>query len=226
PGHGGYDQGSAGPGGLLEKDLVLDVARRVGELIEQRMGSEVVYTRDDDTFVALEARAALANETKADLFLSIHANSSPYASVAGVETYYLNFTTARDALDVAARENAGSTRTVHELAEIVEKITQHDKVAESREFAGKMQAALFTAARTNPLARNRGVKKAPFAVLIGASMPSILAEIGFVSNRKEEDLLRKGDHRQRLAEALFRGITRYAESLSHFRVAQVKDSSP
>ncbi|MGH9659971.1 MAG: N-acetylmuramoyl-L-alanine amidase, partial [Bryobacteraceae bacterium] len=111
PGHGGYDQGSAGPGGLLEKDLVLDVARRLGELIEQRMGSEVVYTRDDDTFVALEARAALANEKKADLFLSIHANSSPYASVAGVETYYLNFTTARDALDVAARENAGSTRT-------------------------------------------------------------------------------------------------------------------
>jgi len=204
----------------LEKDLVLDVAQRLGKLIEDRLGSEVIYTRDDDTFIPLEARTELANEKKADLFLSIHANSSPYPNVSGIETYYLNFASTRDALDIASRENAGSQKAVHDLGDIIEKITRHDKAEESKDFAGKMQTALYSVAvRSNPSARNRGVKKAPFVVLIGANMPSILVEIGFISNSREESLLKRSDHRQKLAEALYKGVARYAETLSHFQVA-------
>jgi N-acetylmuramoyl-L-alanine amidase len=225
PGHGGHDQGTEGPHGLLEKDLVLDVAQRVGKLIEDKMGAEVIYTRTDDTFVPLEGRTELANEKKADLFLSIHANSSPVPRIAGVETYFLNFTNSRDALDVASRENASSQKSVFELQDIIQKITLHDKAEESREFASRVQASMYAfSARYFPGTRNRGVKKAPFVVLIGAHMPSILAEIGFLSNSREEALLKRSDYRQRLAEALFRGLQRYAETLSHFQVAQAKDN--
>ncbi|MGA2740670.1 MAG: N-acetylmuramoyl-L-alanine amidase [Bryobacteraceae bacterium] len=224
PGHGGHDEGTAGPDGLLEKDLVLDVALRLGKLIESRMGSEVIYTRSDDTFIPLERRTAIANEKKADLFLSIHANSSPYPRIGGVESYYLNFTNAKEALAVASRENASSDKSVFELHDLIQKITLQDKAEESKEFAGSIQAALFPfAARYDPGIKNRGVKKAPFVVLIGASMPSVLAEIGFLSNSREEVLLKKSEHRQKLAEALYRGVSRYAQSLSHFEVAQAGD---
>jgi N-acetylmuramoyl-L-alanine amidase len=130
PGHGGHDNGTTGPEGLREKDLVLDVAKRLGALIEERMNSEVVYTRTDDTFVPLEQRTEIANQAKADLFLSIHANSSPLRSAAGVETYYLNFTTSKAALELAARENAGSQNSVFELQDLLEKIALKDKVDE------------------------------------------------------------------------------------------------
>ncbi|MGA3072708.1 MAG: N-acetylmuramoyl-L-alanine amidase [Bryobacteraceae bacterium] len=221
PGHGGQDEGTAGPNGLLEKDLVLDVALRLGKLIESRMASEVVFTRSDDTFIPLERRTAIANEKKADLFLSIHANSSPYPLIGGVESYYLNFTTAKDALAVASRENASSDKSVFELRDLIQKITLQDKAEESRQFAGSIQAALFPfAVRYNPGIKNRGVKKAPFVVLIGASMPSVLAEIGFLSNAREAALLSKPEHRQKLAEALYRGVSRYEQSLSHFELAQ------
>jgi len=221
PGHGGRDEGTSGPGGLLEKDLVLDVALRLGKLIESRMGSEVVFTRSDDTFIPLERRTAIANENRADLFLSIHANSSPYPRIGGVESYYLNFTNAKDALAVASRENASSDKSVFELRDLIQKITLQDKAEESKEFAGCIQATLFPfAARYDPGIKNRGIKKAPFVVLIGASMPSVLAEVGFLSNAREETLLKKPEHRQKLAEALYRGVSRYAQSLSHFEVAQ------
>ena len=221
PGHGGHDEGTVGPGGLTEKELVLDVALRLAKLIEARLGSEVILTRADDTFIPLERRTAIANERKADLFLSIHANSSPYPRIGGVESYYLNFTTSRDALAVASRENASSDKSVFELRDLIQKITLQDKAEESKEFAGRVQAALFPfAARYDPGIKNRGVKKAPFVVLIGASMPSVLAEIGFLSNRREEALLKLPEHRQKLAEALYRGVNRYAQSLSHFEVAQ------
>ncbi len=224
PGHGGHDDGTSGPNGLLEKDLVLDVALRLGKLIESRMGSEVLYTRSDDTFIPLERRTAIANEQKADLFLSIHANSSPYPRIGGVESYYLNFTNAKDALAVASRENASSDKSVFELRDLIQKITLQDKAEESKQFAASVQAALFPfAAHYDPGIKNRGVKKAPFVVLIGASMPSVLAEIGFLSNVREESLLKKSDHRQKLAEALYRGVFRYAQSLSHFEVAQAVD---
>jgi N-acetylmuramoyl-L-alanine amidase len=221
PGHGGHDEGTQGPKGLLEKDLVLDVAMRLGKLIEDRMGAEVIYTRSDDTFVPLEGRTALANDKKADLFLSIHANSSPTPRVTGVETYYLNFTDSKDAIDVASRENASAQKSVFELRDIIERISAHDKAEESRDFASRIQTALFAfSSKTFTAEKNRGVRKAPFVVLIGANMPSVLVEIGFLSNPREEMLLIKPDYRQKLAEALFRGLTKYAEGLSHFQVAE------
>lgn len=221
PGHGGHDTGSVGPGGLREKDLVLDVAQKLGQIIQDRMGSEVIFTRSDDTFIPLERRTEIANQAKADLFLSIHANSSPLRAAAGVETYYLNFTTSRSALDLAARENSGSQLTVYDLQGLLEKIALKDKVEESREFATRIQTALYRlSARTDGHVRDRGVKKAPFVVLIGASMPSVLAEIGFVSNAHDENIMRRDDYRERIAEALYKGIASYANSLSHFQVAQ------
>jgi len=220
PGHGGHDNGTEGPHGLLEKDLVLDVSKRLGKLIEEQLGAEVVYTRSDDTFVPLEGRTALANEKKADLFLSIHANSSAYPRIAGIETYYLNITGSKDALDVAARENAVSQKSVYELSDLIEQITKHDKSEESKEFAGRIQSSLYAfSARNLPGSKNRGVRSAPFVVLIGANMPSVLAEIGFLSNAREEANLKRPDYRQKLAESLFRGVSKYAESLSHFQVA-------
>ncbi|HEY6392248.1 MAG TPA: N-acetylmuramoyl-L-alanine amidase [Bryobacteraceae bacterium] len=221
PGHGGHDVGTTGPEGLREKDLVLDVSRRLGELIEERLGSEVIFTRADDTFVSLSRRTAIANDAKADLFLSIHANSSTLRSAAGVETYYLNFTTSKSALEVAARENAGSQKTIFELQDLLEKIALKDKVEESREFASRIQSSLFSVSVKNDAhARDRGVKKAPFVVLIGASMPSVLAEIGFISNARDEGIMKRSEYRQRLAEALYKGLASYASTLSHFQVAQ------
>jgi N-acetylmuramoyl-L-alanine amidase len=220
PGHGGHDQGTEGPKGLLEKDLVLDVALRVGKLVQDRMGAEVIYTRSDDTFVPLEGRTALANEKKADLFLSIHANSSPITRISGVETYYLNINGSRDAMDVAARENGPSQSSIFELQDIIKKIALHDKSEESHEFAKRVEASLYGFSLKNfPGTKDRGVKTAPFIVLIGANMPSVLAEIGFVSNSREEALLKKPDYRQKLAEALYKGMEKYTESLSHFQVA-------
>jgi N-acetylmuramoyl-L-alanine amidase len=224
PGHGGHDQGTQGVKGLLEKDLVLDVSQRLGKLIEERLNAEVVYTRSDDTFIPLEGRTALANEKKADLFLSIHANSSPFPRIAGVETFYLNFTDSKEAMDVASRENATSQKSIFDLQDLTQKIALHEKLDESKEFASRIQTSLFTFTSHNVAGeKNRGIKKAPFVVLIGANMPSVLAEIGFLTNAREEALLRKPDYRQKLAEALYRGLSRYAESLSHFQVAQTKD---
>jgi N-acetylmuramoyl-L-alanine amidase len=221
PGHGGHDTGTVGPEGLREKDLVLDISKRLGALIEERMNSEVIYTRTDDTFIALEQRTDIANQAKADLFLSIHANSSPLPSAAGVETYYLNFTTSKAALDLAARENAGSQNSIFELQDLLEKIALKDKVDESREFANRIQSALYSfSAKNDSHARDRGVRKAPFVVLIGASMPSVLAEIGFISNAHDEGVMKKAEYRQRLAESLYKGLSSYAATLSHFQVAQ------
>ncbi|HYL73414.1 MAG TPA: N-acetylmuramoyl-L-alanine amidase [Bryobacteraceae bacterium] len=220
-GHGGHDTGTIGPEGLREKDLVLDVVQRLGALIEDRLGSEVIYTRSDDTFIPLERRTEIANQAKADLFLSIHANSSPLPSAAGVETYYLNFTTSKAALDVAARENSGSQKTVFELQDLLQKIALKDKVEESREFAARIQSALYSfTTKSEAHARDRGVRKAPFVVLIGASMPSVLAEIGFISNAHDEAVMNRPEYRQRLAEALYKGLSAYASTLSHFQVAQ------
>jgi N-acetylmuramoyl-L-alanine amidase len=223
PGHGGHDTGTIGSGGLLEKELVLDIARRLGKLIEQRMGSEVVYTRTDDTFIPLEERTRIANEAGADLFLSIHANSSRSRNIAGSETFYLNFTTSKDELEVAARENATSQTSIHELQDLLQNIVKQEKSQESREFAVSIQKALYTGLSSGR-GKNRGVKKAPFLVLVRAGMPSVLAEVAFLSNPREETLLKRPDYRQRIAEALFKGIQQYANTLSHFRT--VKDTPP
>ncbi len=222
-GHGGHDTGTLGTHGLQEKDLVLDVALRLGKLLQTRMGADVVYTRDDDTFIPLETRTAIANQEQADLFISIHANSSDDSSARGVETYYLNFTTSRDALDVAARENAVSEKSIHELQDLVKKIALKEKIEESREFAADVQRSLYGALSPKAAGfRDRGVKKAPFIVLIGANMPSILAEISFVSNPTDERKLQTPEYRQKIADALYKGVSRYVSGLSGVKVAANK----
>lgn len=223
-GHGGHDVGTIGPDGLLEKDVVLDVAKRLGRLLETRLGAEVVYTRQDDTFIPLETRTAIANRERADLFISIHANSSHDPDARGVETYYLNFTSSPDALDVAARENAVSEQSIHQLQDLVKKIALKEKIEESREFAGDVQESLYGGLSLNNSGiHNRGVKKAPFIVLIGANMPSILAEISFVSNPTDERKMETSEHRQRIAESLYRGVSKYCSGLSGVKVASKID---
>jgi N-acetylmuramoyl-L-alanine amidase len=220
PGHGGHDTGTIGPNGLLEKDLVLDVSKRLGKLLEARLGAQVVFTRRDDTFIPLETRTVIANQEQADLFVSVHANSSHDPDARGVETYYLNFTSSPEALEVAARENAASDQDIHELQDLVKKIALKEKIDESREFASDVQESLHSglAAKTSGV-RDRGVKKAPFVVLIGANMPSILAEISFISNPGDERRLQSPDYRQRIAESLYRGISRYVNGLGGVKVA-------
>ncbi len=226
PGHGGHDTGTIGPNGLREKDLVLEVGRRLGKLLEARLGAEVVYTRKDDTFIPLETRTAIANQQRADLFISIHANSSHDPNARGVETYYLNFTSSPEALEVAARENAVSEKSIYELQDLVKKIALKEKIEESREFAADIQASLHSGLATkSPSIRNRGVKKAPFIVLIGANMPSILAEISFVSNPSDEHRLKTSEYRQRIAESLYRGIAKYADGLSGVKMASKIDKT-
>ncbi|HEU5020718.1 MAG TPA: N-acetylmuramoyl-L-alanine amidase [Bryobacteraceae bacterium] len=218
-GHGGHDDGTIGANGVLEKDVVLDVALRLATLVQTRLGAEVVLTRSDDTFVPLTERTAIANRYKADLFLSIHANSSSVRSVSGTETFLLNLHSSPGAIGVAARENAGSDQSIGELRDLVRSIAQNDKIAESATFAADIQNAIYAqAVKGNSAARDRGVKKAPFVVLIGARMPSVLAEIGFLSNRTDERNLANGDYRQKVAESLYRGIAEYSGSLSHFEV--------
>ena len=227
PGHGGHDTGTIGPNGLEEKDLVLDVSRRLGKLLQTRLGAEVIYTRKDDTFIPLETRTAIANEEGADLFVSVHANSSHDPDARGVETYYLNFTSSPDALEVAARENAVSEKSIHELQDLVKKIALKEKIDESQEFASDVQNSLHSGlAAKNPGERDRGVKKAPFIVLIGANMPSILAEISFVSNPGDERRLATSDYRQKIAESLYRGIAKYVGGLSGVKVASKIDKDP
>jgi N-acetylmuramoyl-L-alanine amidase len=216
PGHGGHDTGTIGPTGLMEKDLCLDVALRLGKIIQQRLpGAEVVYTRSDDTFIPLEERTRVANESKADLFISIHANSSHDHAARGIETYYLNLKGSPDAMEVAARENATAQESVHDLEDIVKKIARSEKIDESREFAADIQESLAKRIqKLNKTVKDRGVRKAPFVVLVGADMPSILTEISFLSNPADEQLLKKPEHRQRVAEGLYQGMANYLQSLN------------
>lgn len=219
-GHGGHDSGTLGADGIQEKDVVLDVALRLGKLLHDRLGADIIYTRSDDTFIPLESRTAIANKAQADLFLSIHANSSPDPSARGVETYYLNFTSDPTALDVAARENAVSDQSIHQLSDLVKKIALKDKISESREFAEDVETSLYGGLHAgNQGLKNRGVKKAPFVVLIGANMPSILAEISFVTNPRDASQLRDPEYRERVAESLYRGVARYKGGLSASHVA-------
>jgi len=224
PGHGGHDTGTIGPTGLMEKDLCLDIALRLGKIIKQRLpGAEVVYTREDDTFVPLEDRTAIANQAKADLFISIHANSSRDHKARGVETYYLNFAGSEDAMEVASRENALSQGSIHELQDLIKKIARNEKIEESRELASDIQDALSKRLqRVYRSMKDRGVRKAPFVVLIGANMPSVLSEISFLSNPSDEQMLKKPDHRQRVAEGLYRGVESYLQSINSLTYNQPK----
>jgi N-acetylmuramoyl-L-alanine amidase len=228
PGHGGHDTGTIGPTGLMEKDLCLDVALRLGKIIQQRLpGADIVYTRSDDTFIPLEERTNIANEAKADLFISIHANSSQDHAARGVETYYLNLKGSPDAMEVATRENASSDQGVHDLEDLVKKIARNEKIDESKEFAEDIQDSLAKRMqKASKTVKNRGVRKAPFVVLIGADMPSILTEISFLSNPADEKLLKQPEYRQRVAEGLYQGVASYLQSLNSMTLNLPAKSAP
>jgi N-acetylmuramoyl-L-alanine amidase len=213
PGHGGHDPG-AKTKGLTEAELVLDVALRLEQLLSKQDGFEVVLTRRADTFVPLEERTAIANKEGADLFLSIHANASTNSAARGIETYFLNLTANPDAEMVAARENAASSRSMNQLPDIVKAIALNNKIHESRDFASMIQNSLHSQLqKTDASVRNLGVKQAPFMVLLGATMPSVLAEISFITNKQDAAMLKTEKHRQRIAEALLAGVLRYQQSL-------------
>lgn len=216
PGHGGSDTGAMGPHGLVEKSLCLDVALRLGQLIKKNIeGAEVIYTRKSDRYVSLEDRTAIANHAKADLFVSIHANSSDSPEARGVETYYLSLSASPESMKLATRENALALSSLHDLPELIQRITRNQKIAESRQLAEDMQSSLSARLQlVSARETNRGVKRAPFIVLTGANMPAILSEISFVSNASDESLLLESSQRQRIAEGLYRGIARYLDSLN------------
>jgi N-acetylmuramoyl-L-alanine amidase len=221
PGHGGHDPGAQGKG-VNEAELVLDVALRLEKLLSAVPGVEVILTRRTDEFVPLPERTAIANREGADLFLSIHANASTSAQARGIETYFLNFASNLSAASVAARENAASGQAMGALPDIVKAIALNNKLDESRDFAAQVQHAMMDKLRgQNKTVRDLGVKQAPFVVLIGAAMPSVLAEISFVTNPQEARLLKSGAYRQKIAEALYGAVRKYQTSLkSAMSVAQ------
>ena len=212
-GHGGHDPGVLGKG-LTEAALVLDVALRLEKLLLKEPGLEVVLTRRTDVYIPLEERTELANRESADMFLSIHANASRNATAKGIETYFLSFASSPEAEAVAARENSASAREMHQLPDIIKAIALNNKLDESRDLAHIVQESLVTSLRkSNREIRSRGVKKAPFVVLIGAAMPSVLAEISFVSNTQELSLLKTAAYKQKIAVSLFNAVMRYRKSL-------------
>lgn len=209
PGHGGFDTGAIGPNGLDEKTVTLSVALRLGRLLQQRLGVQVIYTRTTDVFVPLQERTEIANKAHADLFISIHANASTSPEATGVAAYYLNLTRNPRALEVAARENATTQLGNHALHHLLNSIAQNDKRQESADFCRDVDLSLAHGLDEV----NRGVKSAPFIVLIGAHMPSVLAEVSFLSNPHYARLLAEPGYRQRIAVALYHGIARYIRSL-------------
>ena len=212
-GHGGQDPGATS-NGLHEADVVLDIARRLARRLGAQPGVEVVMTRNDDTFVPLRKRTALANEVQADLFLSIHANASRNPKAHGVETYFLDFALDPEAERIAARENLAASGKMKDLQGLLETIAANSKLRESREFAAAIQRGMVSKLRpVNADLRDLGVKQAPFFVLIGARMPSVLAEVSFVTNRREAGLLATDAYRDRIADALLEGVLRYRAAL-------------
>jgi N-acetylmuramoyl-L-alanine amidase len=215
PGHGGHDPGALGSK-INESDIVLDVALRLEKLLQAERNFDVVLTRRTDVFIPLEERTAIANREHADLFLSIHANSSRNKQAHGIETYHLNFASNPEAEAVAARENAGAAQTMNHLPEIVKAIALNNKLDESRDFAHMVQESMVGGLKKqNDDMKDLGVKQAPFVVLIGAGMPSVLAEIAFISNSSEAALLRTGAYRQKIAESLFDAVKKYQKTLKN-----------
>jgi N-acetylmuramoyl-L-alanine amidase/putative methionine-R-sulfoxide reductase with GAF domain len=216
-GHGGWDLGTVGKQGLLEKDLVLEIARRLGKLLESRLGAEVILTRIDDNYIPLDERAGMANQAQADLFISVHANYSDLPSARGVETYYTNFFSVPTAKDLETRD---PDRGKSASAAVLSPAELRDKIEQSRRLAASVQRSLYgTLSAQNPGLRDRGVKEASYAVLTETTMPGILAEVSFVSSPTDEQKLRSDSYREQIAEALYRGIARYAASSRGVKVA-------
>ncbi len=223
-GHGGWDLGTVGRQGLLEKDLVLDVAQRLGKLLEDKLGGDVLYTRANDIYVPLEQRAEIANDAQADLFVSIHANNSDYPSARGVETYYTNVAAPANSLEIEKRENA--TASSSSPAPVLTTVTLKERTDESRRLAESVERALHgSLASRNPAIRDRGVKEAAFVVLTSTAMPAILAEVSFVSSPADERNLQSPSYRQQIAEALYKGVARYAAGGSHLKLASARGVS-
>ena len=222
-GHGGWDMGTVGRKGLLEKDLVLDVTRRLGKLLQARLGSEVIFTRTGDDYLPLDQRADFANQAQADLFVSIHANYSSLASARGVETYYTNTFAPPGSREI----EKGDSATVPQLTPIALSAGElHEKINESRRLAASIQRSLYaTLAANSPGIRDRGVKDSQFLVLMGTTMPSILTEISFVSSPADERNLLSETYRQQIAEALYKGIARYEAASRHVKMAEMQQSA-
>jgi N-acetylmuramoyl-L-alanine amidase len=215
PGHGGHDAGALGPTGLKEKDVNLKIAKALKSNIEQdgqNIGiTRVILTRNDDRFIPLEERTAIAKKLNADLFVSIHCNAAKNKNAYGIETYILSFTKDPDALAVAARENATTTRGLSDLKDIIQKYILSSKIEESKRLASHVQTSVVSNISNNyrPV-NNKGVKKAPFIVLIGADIPSILVESSFITNPREEKRLRSQSYVNEIAEGIYSGLKRYS----------------
>ena len=217
-GHGGWDLGTVGRRGLLEKDLVLEIAQRLGKLLESRLGAEVILTRNDDNYIPLDERAGVANQSQADLFISVHANYSDLPSARGVETYYTNFFSAPNAKDLETRQNATPSKDAVTVS--LSPADLHERIEQSRRLAASVQRSLYgTLSAQNPGLRDRGVKEASYVVLTETAMPGILAEVSFVSSPTDEQKLRSDGYREEIAEALYKGIARYAANSRGTKVA-------
>ncbi len=215
PGHGGKDPGTCSPSGLKEKDIVLDVALRVAKTLREKYGYEVILTRDRDVFIPLEERTAMANAKEADLFLSIHVNAAPNHEARGIETYVLDLASNKDAMRLAAMENATSAKQISDLQSILLDLMQNSKINESLKLAGLVQEGMVTGLNKKfSGVSNLGVKKAPFVVLIGAQMPAILTEIAFLSNPEEEKRLKDDAYLAGVANHLSGGVAQYVENMS------------
>ncbi len=218
PGHGGKDPGAIGPNGLYEKDVVLDVAKKLKRILKERYNMEVILTRDKDIFIPLEERTAIANSKKADLFISIHVNAHTRRFVRGIETYILNWTDDEEAMRVAARENAISFKKMKKIQDdlqiILHDLARNNKRDESMRLAHNVQSSIVDTLKGDYREIiDLGVKGALFYVLVGAEMPSILAEISFISNREEEKRLSEDGYRNKIAEAIAKGVEKYSSSL-------------
>jgi len=213
-GHGGKDPGAVGPGGLQEKDITLYVGKKLGEILEQKQGVKIIYTRDKDIFVPLNERTEMANSHKADLFVSIHVNASERRKARGIETYFLNWTNDREALKVAARENKIPISKMEKIQDglqmILQDLARNNKREESMRLAHSVHSSLVNSLRNDySKIEDLGVKYALFYVLVGAEMPSILVEISFISNHEEERRLAASSYRNKVAEAIAKGIDAY-----------------
>jgi N-acetylmuramoyl-L-alanine amidase/putative methionine-R-sulfoxide reductase with GAF domain len=218
-GHGGWDLGTVGRRGLLEKDLVLEIAQRLGKLLESRLGADVILTRNDDNYIPLDERAGMANQSQADLFISVHANYSDLPSARGVETYYTNFFSAPNAKDLETRDHTRDPSKSASAATL-SAADLHEKIEQSRRLAASVQRSLYgTLSAQNPGLRDRGVKEASYVVLTETAMPGILAEVSFVSSPADEQKLRSDGYREQIAEALYKGIARYAAGSRGVKVA-------
>jgi N-acetylmuramoyl-L-alanine amidase len=232
-GHGGWDLGTVGRRGLMEKDLVLEIAQRLGKLLESRLGMEVIYTRQDDNYIPLDERASIANQAQADLFVSVHANYSDLPSARGVETYYTNFFSAPGSKDAAKDADTRVSTIANTIASTSASTSAngakppslsgadlHERIEQSRRLAASVQRSLYgTLSVENPGLRDRGIKEAGFVVLTESAMPGILAEVSFVSSPTDEQKLRSDGYREQIAEALYKGIARYAAASRGTKVA-------